>query len=89
MPQLITVLNKWRNTSRQKKVIAPAGVSHQSVIETVKAKEPFIRADETFAVIEVSTITEAEAKVIGGQFGVITMHVREREIRSKRQLEKI
>lgn len=87
MQKLLVVQNQWRNTSRQKKVIAPVATSHQSVIEAVKAKEPFIRVDETFTVIEEHSITEAEAKIIGGQFGVITMHVR--EVRSKRQLEKI
>jgi len=87
MPKLVIVVNKWRNTSRQKKVIAPVSASDEDVINSVKANEPFIREDETFSVLTSQTLTDDSARIISQQYGVITMKVR--ASRSKKQYEKI
>lgn len=88
MPKkLVLIENKWRDTKRQKKVIASVSATVEEVIQEVKRREPYIRADETFEFVSEQTLTDNEAKILSGQFGVITMPASEK-IRSKKQTMK-
>lgn len=87
MYKITHVENKWRNTNRTIKVVSPHNTSEKEIIDTVKAKEPYLRKDETFAVITSRQITQEEYKIIGGHHLVIK--IAPKVGRSKKYTEKL
>jgi len=74
MPELIKVVNKWRNSKREIKIVSAQLNSPEAlVIKHTRACEPYLRSDETFEVESRTPISEAEYTKLSRQFGVLTL----------------
>lgn len=73
MPELIIVVNQYRNRQRQIRVVSPVSNDDQAILEFVKAQEPYELKEETFSVTSRKYITTDEAAIISKSYGVKTM----------------
>ena len=83
MPELIIVVNQYRNRQRQIKVVSPVSNDDQAVLDFVKAQEPYRLKDETFSVTSRKYVTTDEAAIISKSYGVKTMPF-QKKVRQRR-----
>ncbi len=79
MPELIIVVNEYRNRIRKIKVVSPVSNDDQAVLEFVKSQEPYTLKGESFTIESRRVLTTDEATIIAKSYGVKTMPFQKKE----------